>query len=54
MSRGWSISHPLGRMPRLTKLSKMNLKLLRKLTRRKMCLLSWLKSLKMPISQRRT
>ena len=54
MSRGWSMSHPQRRMPRPTKLSKMNLKILRKLTRRKMCLLSWLKSLKMPISQRRT
>ena len=54
MSRGWSMSHPLGKMPRPTKLSKKNLKILRKLMRRRMCLLSLLKSLKMLISQKRT
>jgi hypothetical protein len=54
MSRGWSMSHPQRRMPRLTKLSKMIVKIQLKLTRRKMCLQNWLKSLKMLISQRRT
>jgi hypothetical protein len=37
MSRDWSTFPPLGRIPRLTKLSKKNLKILRKLTRRRMC-----------------